>query len=308
MKRLVSILLSITMILALSIPAFASENISTGKATTITEVENLLDSLPNTTTIYASEREMVADMLASNAITRQELNQRLADLSHKPDGMLRQEGYNDAQIAVIKSYNENEDAYEHVFGSNSRSARANATVEFRYGLAGSNTQKDIGIAYAINWSACPFFTFTDSFGIGWIAADSNSHEVMTKTNSASGQVQYYTVNGSDAGLYRDISMNTSNNSIVTGNPIMGSADGNYGKKMGGYIQLSTQSGSYNISTIQVYVAYAHTTIKPTASASITIGWKKVSGAISFSANPNQNILVQGHHTFKYSDQGEIVAK
>ncbi|ANU45015.1 hypothetical protein ADH76_01015 [Enterocloster clostridioformis] len=308
MKKLVSVLLSITMILTLSMSAFAAESISAGKATTITEVENLLNSLPNTTTIHATEREMVADMLASNAITRQELNQRLTDLSHKPDSMLRQEGYNDTQIAVIKSYTENVDAYEHVFGSNSRSARADATVEIRYGLAGSNTQKDIGIAYAINWSACPFFTFTDSFGIGWIAADSNSYEVMTKTNSASGQVQYYTVNGADAGLYRDITMNTSSNSIVTGNPILGSADGNYGKKMGGYIQLSTQSGSSNISTIQVYVAYAHTTVKPSISASITIGWKKVTGAISFSANSNQSIMAQGHHTFKYSDQGEIVAK
>lgn len=308
MKKLTSVLLSLTLVFALSVPAFASENLSNGQATTITEAEHMLNSLRNTTSVIATEREMVTDMLANNDITRQELNQRLANLSQESEEDLRQDGYNTSQIEVIKSYNENEDAYNHVFGSNTRAARADATVEIRYGLAGSNTQRDIGIAYSITWSACPFFTFTDSYGIGWIAADSSSYEIMTKTNSASGQVQYYTVSGSNANLYRDISMNTSSNSIVTGNPILGSAEGNYGKRMGGYISLSTQSGSSNISTIQVYVAYAHTTIKPSLSASVTIGWKKVTGAISFSAKSSQSLLAQGHHTFKYSDQGEIVAK
>ena len=58
----------------------------------------------------------------------------------------------------------------------------------------------------MKWSSCPVFTFTDSFGVGWIAADSSSHEVITKTDSSIASVQYYTVEGQNAGLYRDIAM------------------------------------------------------------------------------------------------------
>lgn len=62
-----------------------------------------------------------------------------------------------------------------------------------------------------------FFTFTDSFGIGWIAADSNSYEIVTKTDSSMAQVNYYTVSGNNAGLYRNVTMDTSENGVVIGN-------------------------------------------------------------------------------------------
>lgn len=41
----------------------------------------------------------------------------------------------------------------------------------------------------------------DSFGIGWIAADSSSHQLATKTASAVGEVSYcYASTGNSAGL------------------------------------------------------------------------------------------------------------
>ena len=37
-------------------------------------------------------------------------------------------------------------------------------------------------------------------------------------------------------------------------------DYNYGKHISGITEVSTQSDSYNMDTIQVFVAYAHTTM------------------------------------------------
>ena len=308
MKKLISTLLAIIMLVFTTFPAFASENTAfLQPPKTVDEVSELLDNLDNTQILVSSEKTMIDNMLKNNAITRRELNEQLTTLSQRSELDLRNEGYNEKQIGIIKSYEDGEDAYEHVFGTKNKASRADATVEFRYGLAGSNTRKDIGIAYDMTWSSCPFFTFTDSFGIGWIAADSNSYEVITKINSSTGEIRFATTDESYTGEYRDVSMNTSSSNVVTGNPVIGSAGGSYGKRIGGYTQISTQSNSYNIDTIHVFFAYAHTTIKPTASASVTIGWKKLDGTIAFSANASQELIVSGDHTFRYSDQGEIVA-
>lgn len=302
------LLIAYTIAISIGIPSFAAEISSLSQyPKTTDEVSALLDNLSNTQTVVASEREMIANMLESNAITRQELNNELSGLLHRSVPDLKAQGYNEMQIDIIKDYTEGEDAYNHVFGSKARASSINATVEFRYGLAGSNTRRDIGIAYDMTWSSCPFFTFTDSFGVGWIAANSSSSVVVTKIDSSSGEIRFATTNDVYTGGSRNVSMDTSSCNAVTGNPVIGSAGGAYGKRIGGYTQISTQSNSYNIDTIHVFVAYAHTTIKPTISASVTIGWKQLNGSIVFSANKNQSIIVRGDHTFRYSDQGEIVA-
>ena len=69
-------------------------------------------------------------------------------------------------------------------------ARSSATVKFLYGLAGSGSRQKVTIAYDIKWSERPIYVGIDSFGIGWIAADSSSHQLATKTASAVGEVSY----------------------------------------------------------------------------------------------------------------------
>lgn len=61
----------------------------------------------------------------------------------------------------------------------------------------------------------------DSFGIGWIAADSSSHQLATKTASAVGEVSYcYASTGNSAGLSSSVDMDTSQSGGVVGTPVI----------------------------------------------------------------------------------------
>ncbi|MGX8797839.1 hypothetical protein ACR6HW_17545 [Fusibacter sp. JL298sf-3] len=316
MKKVIHVVLVIVMICCMSLANFAAENevpltLQKGRASVLDKASRLLDGLSTTQVIVATEKEMIEKMIVDNILTKDELNQQLADLASEPVVVLENRGYNDEQIDVIKSYEGNEDAFEHVFPSASmtRTASSGAEVTFRYGLAGDNDQKSITIAYDMKWSSCPFFTFTDSFGIGWIAADSQSHEVITKTDSTMAQVNYYDPETDvQAGFHRNVEMDQSENGVVIGIPVIGSAKGNYGKHIGGVTQISTQSDSYNIETIHLFVAYAHTTIALSVDLEAVLEWNKVSGAISFIPRPRQDIIAQGDHTFRYDSEGEIIAE
>lgn len=316
MKKVLSTILSLAMVFAMSVTAFAAtpedtNALKSGTATVANEACEMLDTMPTTQTIATTEREMIEGMLEDGSITRADLNQEFSELAQEPVDELQEKGYTDTQISIITSYEEGEDAFNHIFNPNPytrAAAQSGAEVTFRYGLAGSNTRKSLTIAYDMMWSECPMFTFTDSFGIGWITADSGSYEIVTKTDSAAAQVQYYDPSTETyANLYRDVTMDKSENGVVVGTPIMGSASGNYGKHISGVTKVSTQSGSYNIDTIHLFVAYAHTTLAFTFDWEVMLEWEKVSAAISFIPRPRQEIIAQGDHTFRYNSQSVITA-
>lgn len=312
MKKILGLFLSLIMVICLTSNAFAAENdtkdLVYSNAFVVEEASSMLDDLTNTQEFVVSEKEIVSQMLSEKIKTREDLNEELGELSKQNLSELTKKGYNESQIEKIKNYEIGEDAFNYLFSDENYSLRSNgAQVTFRYGLAGANTRRNITIAYDMKWSSCPFFTFTDSFGIGWIAADSNSYEIVTKTDSSMAQVNYYTVSGDNAGLYRNVTMDTSENGVVVGAPIIGSANGHYGKHIGGITKISTQSNSYNIDTIHLFVAYAHTTIAVSLDWDVMLEWNKVSGAINFIPRPRQDIISQGDHTFRYNSQGDIVA-
>lgn len=312
MKKILGLFLSLIMVICLTSNAFAAEkdtkDLVYGNAFVVEEASSMLDDLTNTQEFVVSEKEIVSQMLSEKTKTREDLNEELGELSKQNLSELTKKGYNESQIEKIKNYEIGEDAFNYLFSDENYSLRSNgAQVTFRYGLAGANTRRNITIAYDMKWSSCPFFTFTDSFGIGWIAADSNSYEIVTKTDSSMAQVNYYTVSGDNAGLYRNVTMDTSENGVVVGAPIIGSANGHYGKHIGGITKISTQSNSYNIDTIHLFVAYAHTTIAVSLDWDVMLEWNKVSGAINFIPRPRQDIISQGDHTFRYNSQGDIVA-
>lgn len=275
----------------------------------VNNATELLDSLSNTQTVVACEDEVLGEMLDDKLITREDLNAELFDMSNDSVKELRKEGYSDSQIEVIKNYDGESDALQYISDSKAASPTLNPTLTFRYGLAGSdNTQKRVRIAYDIKWSSCPFFTFTDCFGIGWIAADKNSRELVTKTTSVVGESQIYTVDGLILKGTRKIKMDTETNGIVTAKPVIGSVEGGgYAKHMGGVIYVQTQLGSYNMKTIQIFVAYGHTVPSLTVAPSVSITFKKVSNSISFSVGSSQEMLIKSHSTFAYNSQREVVA-
>ena len=99
----------------------------------------------------------------------------------------------------------------------------------------------------------------------------------------------------------------SGDNIVIGNPILGSANGNYGKHISGVTQVSTQSESYNMETIHVFVTYAHTTITIRPGVNVSLTYKKAEGIITFEPRVTQSVMAKGDHTFRYNAQGDIVA-
>ncbi len=307
MKKSIALLLTITMVFVFTPSAFAGEDDSpliSGKSEIVKGATEILDSTSNTQTITVSEKEIVSKMIKDGSMTRETLNKQLEDLSNQSEKKLQQNGYNNQQIEVIRNYEKGEDAFDYVFNSN---ARAGATLTFRYGLAGTNTRKSVLLAYEMIWSSCPLTTFTDSFGVGWIAANKNSIPLATKTDSATGAVEYYTVDGQYMNYHRTISMKSPESGVITGNPIIGRASGGYGKHIGGAAKISTQSDSSNLDTIQVFVSYAHSKVTVETFFNVTIEWKKMSTAIRFMPRLNQSIVAEGHHTFKYNNNDIVEA-
>lgn len=55
-------------------------------------------------------------------------------------------------------------------------------------------------------------------------------------------------------------------------------------------------------TIQIFVGCAHTVPSIDITAEVTIGYKRLSGAISFIPTGKQDLLLEGSYTFKYNSQ------
>ena len=110
-------------------------------------------------------------------------------------------------------------------------------------------------------------------------------------------------------LYSDVNIDTSKNGVVICTaPLLNHADtSTYGKHISGIINISTQSDSNNIDTVQIYVAYAHTTVKATFDWEVSLDFDKIGMSISFIPQPRTTIIAEGHATFWYNSQDFEVA-
>lgn len=139
-----------------------------------------------------------------------------------------------------------------------------------------------------------------------IAADSSSHQLATKTASAVGEVSYcYASTGNSAGLSSSVDMDTSQSGGVVGTPVIINHQNTstYGKHISGTVGVGTQSNSSNMETIQIFVAYAHSTVSVTFSADVALQWKQVGMSINFTPQKKTTIIARGNATFKYNGQG-----
>ena len=104
-------------------------------------------------------------------------------------------------------------------------------------------------------------------------------------------------------------IDTSKNGVVICTaPLLNHADtSTYGKHISGIINISTQSDSNNIDTVQIYVAYAHTTVKATFDWEVSLDFDKIGMSISFIPQPRTTIIAEGHATFWYNSQDFEVA-
>lgn len=244
-------------------------------------------------------------MLKNNELTKEDLNDRLTELSSLPGESLQEMGYNEEQISIIKSYEEGEDAFTHLYGG--RSIDAGATLTFRYGIAGTdNTKKTVCIAYESIWSGLPMATYTDSFAIAWTAADASSHSIETKIDEESTIIGYYPVTGGNKHTTETIVPEVTHNSLAANIPMLSGVQ--YAKGFNGLISVSTQSESYNMQSIQVYFAYAQMYKKWELGDSI--GISVVPAGVSFNlvhATHQRWIISPFGHTFQARDyNGNLV--
>lgn len=71
--------------------------------------------------------------------------------------------------------------------------------------------------------------------------------------------------------------------------------------------VETQAGSYNLETIRIFVAYAHSYLFIETSVGVAIDFEKVGLSITFSPKKTQEMMVRDNHTFRYSDLDIIEA-
>lgn len=299
MKKFVSMFLALAMCLSLAVPAFAAE--ITAEDDLIQSVSDFLDNSPTTQTIEVTECEMIAQMLEDNEISREDLNNELLALSSLPEKELENMGYGEELICTIKEYNEGEDAFNHLYGSQSTNATS-ATLRFRYGVAGTtNTKKAVQIAYDMAWSQRPVSTYTDAFFVGWTAADSTSNPVVTVIDKASASVDYCTTDGAYP-TSESLALEKYPNYII-GKPVIGPNYVRYAHHISGAATVKTQSESYDMVSLTVYVRYAHT-VKSLSVDSVGFSIDTGGGAsfsISLKNEEKQKMIVQGYTPYMYSD-------
>lgn len=271
--------MALTVCLTLSFGSFASyeEELSQKEMAAIAKrAPEMLALEEDITTITVSERQMVEKLLESGEMTETMLRDAVRDLQTKTTAELQAAGYSNMQIERIQGV----DAYESPVGQLLSSS--SAYVTFQYGLITQlSNRKKVTIAYDITWSECPLWTLTDSFGVGWIAADADSYRVMTKIDDVTAVVEYYTPGGEQTSYYRQCEISDRSSCVMIAEFPLGSADGNYGKHISGYLEMSTQSGSYNMETVHMFVGYAHTYVAVDIIFDFSLSWSLADSAITF---------------------------
>lgn len=215
-------------------------------------------------------------------ILNHDYNQDLIEMSKKSDKSLKEEGYSSSQIDSIKSYDGSIDAVTYAQIND----LSDAELDLYWGPTLINNTNQFNIYYDAEWTSAPIFHFKDIVAIGWVACNKSSIPISMKhKESPSCFVQYYMGN-SYLGM-RDFSSSATytSASATLKFPVSDPgaiSEGSYAKTISGSIRLETQSGSNNLSTIQIAMGYGHTVINigsPSVSFSFPAG---ISVGITFS--------------------------
>lgn len=307
MKRSKKIIGVIIMALMLSImtPCFAVEyNGEIEKTVSPVEMaEKLLNKSTQKQAVIVTEKEYMEQMMEVDPTAREKFNSRAAELSTQSTGSLLNMGYSMNQARSIHNYKEGEDAFNYFFGPQSTYASAKLTMLF--GLAGSdNTKKTVKIAFDTTWSSPPLYLYRDSIAIGWILADSMSKEIMAKIDNYDVGIQYYSRSTEKQTSSADINIEHQKNFGISGEVPMTTSISDYAKKTGGVITVSTQSNSYNISTVQIFAAYGQTTVRISVDTSVSINLLGGGGTVNFQpkATVEQTLIIDSAATFDYDSQ------
>lgn len=253
MKKLVAMLLTLSLCVSVPVTAFATENDTDD--TTLKTVSELLENNPTTEVITVSEGEIITQMISDGTLTYEELNADLLELSTFSVKDLEEMGYETAQINQIKNYTEDIDAFSYLYESREVTP---ATLTFQYGIAGTNnSKKTVAVAYDVRWSKRPTSRYSDTIAIGWVATNADSVILATKVDSASGSIVYGKDTSSEVEVvdmpptiystYLKVNFAVGDDTVIA----------KYAKSISGIVYVSTQADSYNMESFMLTIGYAH---------------------------------------------------
>ncbi len=226
-------------------------------------------------------------------IKNYDYNKVLADLSKKDTKVLEKMGYSNYQIKKLKEYDGTIDAIDYL--QSYSLSNATLTLSFRPNFC--NT-KSFYFNYNWLWSSPPIFQGTDIIAFTWVACTSSSSYISMKYDSTPWAYVHYYFEDNDT-YFTSFTVNPT---YAIGNCSLNIdmkkevLDADFYPKIGeGYIELSTQSGSSNLYSIQILGAYGHSTI--TLFPSVSFDTSGVSLGISFAWTMEE--LSRGIRTYKY---------
>ena len=180
MKKLTSVLLAAAMAASLMVPAWAEEPTEAFANYTVNEYDYIMGLQ------MTSAEQLAEENLSTEDVRRitNDFHMALKERATLSDKELRDFGYNQKEIALLK-------AYEQGIALTDTEYRAvTGTCTASFSLA-SHTPKDAIFTYTWNWDHAPLMTFNDSAAVKWMAYDSTSQNIDVNRDSISSTVYDY---------------------------------------------------------------------------------------------------------------------
>lgn len=274
----------------------------TADAATVPGGDAAFKGVDKVQTVTVSEMDMIDNHVRKGGDVTV-YRDRLLELQGMTTDDLHLMGMSDEEVKAVKNYDGISNPVEYIRVNQ----LASATITAEFGLAGSDiSRKSTRIVCQTVWSEMPFFTFKDQVGITWLMADKNSKPLLAKIDSAESTVSYFKVSNDAFTRSVNVTGDKDYRYYVTKYKISSDAPiSEYAKKTLSIVEISTQSGSSNMETIQVGIYYGHSTIVLEPSFSISPGTEAPFGvSISFSKGVDQ--LIKKFHTFNWNDYTSVI--
>lgn len=258
MKKVLTAIMSMAFFFSLAVPAFAAEA-ETTTSITINEYD-----------VYVATRQATAEENARNGVSRDAvdainsdiLENELLRLSKLPNDELNNLGYNEAQIAILRSYTgeriETNPSLRGIF------ADMNATFTK---VSSSTTSQKIKVTW--EWESPPAlagYKITDTVGMRWKGTNNAGlpMNVRLDSNNSSGTVEYWR-RGNNPELIRSYSVTLhcddpyGNVDATHSMAITNTDESNYAKKGTMTIKVD-KTGTDSINEVAYCFAYGHTIV------------------------------------------------
>lgn len=260
MKKLASAILAVAVIFSLTIPSYAVDTTTqTGDATVVVmneyeELKKLAEQTPAT----LGSKGLSSNEIATIKNYQEVYRNHIEDLQTLSDNALSKNGYNEAQINMIRNFAGTE---EEMVLLSAELTFYSSTTAFRYVQGGRTTG---GLAYNWEWNGIPVIKMQDMVAATW-----NSWRVTDDTS----YVTYFELISGEQYSRRsaEFTYDEDENELAgAGHRFeMTLSDNYYYAKMGGGT-FSLESDGFLKKDFSYYIAYGHATVEPEIGFSVSL--------------------------------------